>query len=289
MTASNSPSTKPWLCLNGFRTQLNPHAIMGILNLTPDSFSDGGKYPCVKSAVAAAEKMITEGADILDLGGESTRPGSDPVDVETELQRVIPVLEALPKNRVLLSVDSQKSEVQAAALAAGAHIINDVSGGSDTLFQMAAKYQAGLILMHTPAPPKNMQSHTHYPDVVETVAEFLATQVERAKTYPTPALWTDPGIGFGKTLEQNLSLMRHLERFRFPGCGILLGASRKTWIGNLTGAEVDNRLPGSLVALVAAILKGVEIIRVHDVAASVQARTVATALFRSPIAISGIE
>jgi dihydropteroate synthase len=289
MTASNSPSTEPDLCLNGFSTRLKPHAIMGILNLTPDSFSDGGKYPSVKSAVAAAEKMIAEGADMLDLGGESTRPGSDPVDVKTELQRVIPVLEALPKNKVLISVDSQKTEVQAAALAAGAHIINDISGGSDTLFRMASQYQAGLILMHTPAEPKIMQSHTHYPDVVETVAEFLATQVERAKAYPIPAIWTDPGIGFGKTLEQNLSLMCNLNRFRIAGCGILLGASRKTWIGHLTGAEVNNRLPGSLVALVAAILKGVEIIRVHDVAASVQARTVATALFGSPIGICGIE
>ncbi len=262
---------------------------MGILNLTPDSFSDGGKYPCIKSAVAAAQKMIADGADILDLGGESTRPGSDPVDVETELQRVIPVLEALPKNQVLLSVDSQKPEVQAAALATGAHIINDVSGGNDTLFKMAGEYQAGLILMHTPATPKYMQSHTDYPDVLEAVAEFLSTQIERAKAYPIPALWADPGIGFGKTLEQNLSLMRQLERFRFPDCGIILGASRKTWIGHLTGAEVDNRLAGSLVALVAAILQNVEIIRVHDVAASVQARAVTTALFRSPIAISGIE
>jgi dihydropteroate synthase len=282
MTASNSQSTDIPLCLNGFRTCLRPHAIMGILNLTPDSFSDGGQYPSVEKALAAAGQMIAEGADILDLGGESTRPGSDPVSVETELQRVMPVLEALPKDRVLISVDSCKPEVQAAALAAGAHIINDISGGSDTLFELAQTHQAGLILMHTPAPPKTMQAHTDYDDVLECVANYLSARIQRAKEFNIPALWSDPGIGFGKTLEQNLQLMRNLDRFRLQGCGVLLGASRKSWIGHLTGAQVDQRLPASLVALTAAVSQGVEIIRVHDVAASVQARKAAEALFRSP-------
>jgi dihydropteroate synthase len=282
MTVLNSPSTDQVLCLNGFNTQLRPYAIMGILNLTPDSFSDGGKYNSVQSAVTAAEKMIADGADILDLGGESTRPGSNPVDTETELERILPVLAALPKDRVLLSVDSQKPAVQAAALAAGAHIINDISGGNDALFKLAEKYQAGLILMHTPAPPKTMQSHTHYDDVVKSVADFLSRRIQQAQAYKIPALWADPGIGFGKTLQQNLQLMRHLEHFRFPGCGVLLGASRKSWIGHLTAADVSDRLPASLVALAAAVAQGVEIIRVHDVAASVQARATAAALFRSP-------
>lgn len=276
----HSDSNTGTLTLNGFSTRLRPAAIMGILNLTPDSFSDGGRYCSVNAAVDAAWEMIEAGADIIDLGGESTRPGSDPVDTKTELERVIPVLEALPKERVLLSVDSYKPAVQAAALKAGAHIINDITGGSNELYALAGKHQAGLILMHTPAPPKVMQDHTGYADVVAHVREFLEQKVHAAQSYKPGAIWTDPGIGFGKNLPQNLQLMRSLNAFRFEGCGVLLGASRKSWIGHLTGAAVEDRMAGSLVALAAAIQQNVSIIRVHDVAASVQARDVALALLK---------
>lgn len=278
MSTLSEPAATP-LQLNGFATTLRPAAIMGIINLTPDSFSDGGQFATVEAALEAAGRMIEAGADILDIGGESTRPGSEPVPETAEIDRIMPLLEALPKDRVLISVDSYKPAVQAAALRAGAHIINDITGGSEELFALAGQHQAGLVLMHAPAPPKVMQDHTGYPDLLTAVHSFLAERVRRAQEYRPGAIWADPGIGFGKTPAQNLQLMRSLQCFRFPGCGVLLGASRKSWIGHLTGAAVEERLPGSIVALVAAIQQGVSIVRVHDVAASVQARTVAGALF----------
>ena len=258
-------------------TWRNP-GVVGILNLTPDSFSDGGAYASVDAAVQRALAMIAEGATMIDLGGESTRPGSQPVSVETELDRLLPVLRALPKDQFPISVDSNKPEVQEVVLREGAHIINDIYGGSEELFVMAQKYHAGLILMHTPAPPDIMQSRTHYEDVVEDIHTWFAAKHRALHSYDLPAIWADPGIGFGKTLEQNLALLRNLQRFRFPGWGLLLGTSRKSWIEKLTGAPVEQRLGGSIASVVMAWQQGADLFRVHDVSETVQALQIAQAI-----------
>lgn len=270
----------PELTLNQHTFELRYPAVMGILNLTPDSFSDGGAYSSVDAAVAQAFRMMEQGAQLIDLGGESTRPGSAAVSVEEELSRVMPVLEALPKDRCVISVDSNKLAVQQAVLEAGAHVINDVLGGSDELFALAEKHQTGLVLMHTSARPEVMQQHTQYDDVVADVQAYLKARADMVSGYRVPALWLDPGIGFGKTLEQNLALMQDVDAFRVEGAGVLLGASRKSWLAKLCGAEVDARLGGSLAAALYGATKGVELLRVHDVLETVQALEVWASLTR---------
>lgn len=265
---------------NGQAFSLRYPAVMGILNVTPDSFSDGGLHLEVSQAVDRVGQMVEEGARFIDIGGESTRPGSASVSVEEEVHRVLPVVEALPKNEFVLSVDTNKPEVAQAVLEAGAHILNDVSGGSDpTLLDLAEHHQAGYVLMHAQGSPKTMQEAPSYVDVVAEVRTFFDERATAFATHNLPKVWMDPGIGFGKTLEHNLALMQNLSTFRDDRWGILLGASRKSWIDKLCEApEPHQRIGGSLAAALEASRQGAEIIRTHDVRETVQALEVAESL-----------
>lgn len=246
---------------------------MGILNLTPDSFSDGGKYNAKEAALARCKDLTSQGATILDIGAESTRPGAEQVSAAEELDRLLPVLRELPKDQFLISVDSCKLEVQAEAMIAGAHIINDIYGGSDELFSLAGKHQCGLVLMHTPGSPQEMQSMTDYggEDIVDVVAKYFETKHNALANSGIPRYWVDPGIGFGKTPQQSLRLMGHISRFCGSGHGVLVGASRKSWIGKSLGAPLEERLGASLAAALYAARHGADILRVHDVQETVQA------------------
>jgi dihydropteroate synthase len=236
--------------------------VMGILNVTPDSFSDGGKFLEVDQAVARARAMVQAGADIIDIGGESTRPGSQPVSVADELRRVLPVIKALPD--LVVAIDTTKDEVARQAVAAGAQIINDISA---SLFAAAGDTGAGLVLMHMQGTPATMQQSPRYADVVHEVREFLADRIALAEAHGVKKtqIAVDPGIGFGKTVEHNRQLLAQLEQFRELGCPILVGASRKSFLGG----QVHERLPGSLAAAAWAVAHGARIVRVHDVAETV--------------------
>jgi len=241
---------------------------MGVLNVTPDSFSDGGRWLDPDAAVAHGLALAAEGADVVDVGGESTRPGAAEVPLDEELRRVVPVISALA-GRVRVSVDTRKADVAEAALAAGATIVNDVSA---SLHEVAAAHGAGWVAMHMRGTPATMQQHVVYDDVVAEVREFLVQRAEKATAAGVGEVWIDPGLGFAKTAEQNLSLLRHLDELVATGIPVLVGASRKSFIGRLTGdAAVDDRLEGSLAAAVWAIDKGVAMVRVHDVRPTVQA------------------
>ena len=258
---------------NGKAFRLRYPAVMGILNVTPDSFSDGGLHLEVAKAVDRVRQMLEEGAQFIDIGGESTRPGSDPVSADEELRRILPVIEALPSDECVVSVDTTKPEVAQAALEAGAHVVNDVSGGTDpVLLDLAVRHEAGYVLMHAQGSPKTMQDAPAYDDVVSEVLAFFDEQAKRLAERNLPKVWMDPGIGFGKTLEHNLALMQNLSAFRDDRWGILLGASRKSWIDHLCGApSTEDRLGGSLTAAIEAVRQGAEIIRAHDVRETVQA------------------
>jgi dihydropteroate synthase len=258
--------------------------VMGVLNVTPDSFSDGGRYLDPDAAIAQAQRLIDKGADIIDVGGESTRPGADPVDVDEELRRVLPVIAALRGIGVPLSIDTRHAAVMRAALGRGAAIINDVSAltaDPDSL-AVAAASDAPVILMHARGDPRTMQESPVYEDVVAEVHAYLEQRIEACVGAGIDAarLIVDPGIGFGKTLEHNLTLLRNLHRFHDLGCPLLLGVSRKSFLGRLSGgAPAHGRLPGSLAAALAAIHQGVHILRVHDVAETRQALAVWQAIF----------
>ena len=255
--------------------------VIGVLNVTPDSFSDGGRYFDLKAASAGALVMVKEGADIIDVGGESSRPGSDPVDAAEELRRVLPVIETLSEQSdIPISIDTCKSEVADAALAAGAVIVNDVSGlqHDPEIAAVTARYNAGLILMHMRGTPTTMQQDTTYDDLIGEIAEFLATAVKQAEAASVnpELIMVDPGIGFGKSVEGNLELIKAVGYLKDEiGKPVLIGASRKSFISKLTGAELDERLPGSLAAASAAVINGAAAVRVHDVAATRQAVDVA--------------
>ncbi len=248
--------------------------VMGILNVTPDSFSDGGRFFETDEAVAKGRSMIAEGADVIDVGGESTRPGAAPVEVDEELRRVVPVIEALAGD-VRVSVDTTKEPVAEAAIAAGASLINDVSA---SLWPVAARRSVGWVAMHRQGTPATMQTDPRYDDVVAEVVDFLVELAGAAVDSGVPEVWVDPGIGFGKTLAHNLELLAALSSVTATGYPVLVGTSRKHFIGVLTSAgeepdPVEERLPGSLATATWAMQAGAGMVRVHDVAPTVQAAT----------------
>ena len=241
---------------------------MGVLNVTPDSFSDGGRWLDPDAAVAHGLALVAQGADIVDVGGESTRPGAEPVDEAEERRRVLPVIEALASH-VRVSVDTRKAGVAEAAIAAGASLVNDVSA---SLHEVAAAGGVGWVAMHLQGDPRTMQDSPHYDDVVTEVREFLVERAERAAAAGVGEIWVDPGIGFGKTVAHNLSLLRHLDALVATGLPVLVGTSRKGFLGTLAGgAPVDDRLEGSLATATWAMAAGAGMVRVHDVALTVQA------------------
>ena len=244
--------------------------VMGILNVTPDSFSDGGKFADVENSILHAETMISQGADIIDIGGESTRPGSEGVPLEEELRRVVPVTAELRKRypTVPLSIDTTKYEVAEKALELGVHFINDISGlrFEPRLANLCADFDASLIIMHSIGNPKTMQVQPTYHDVVEEVYEFLARQSECAQKKGVSKIIVDPGLGFGKTLEHNIELVRNLNRFSDLGFPILVGASRKSMIGQLLGGiPSEQRVTGTVAVHYECIIRGANVLRVHDV------------------------
>lgn len=248
---------------------LSKPVLMGILNVTPDSFSDGGRFFDRETAVRRLEGLANEGADIIDVGGESTRPGSLAVSEEEELSRVLPVIEAAAGLDVPISIDTTKSAVAEAALDAGAEIINDISGlrFDPQLACNAARSGAGLVLMHIRGQPRTMQDDIHYDDLVGEIAGELGESLERAlgAGCEPDRLVVDPGIGFGKTAEQNLVLINRLGRIADLGYPVLVGPSRKSFIGKMLGLDVSDRLEASVAACVVALLRGARIFRVHDV------------------------
>jgi len=264
--------------------------IMGIVNVTPDSFADGGRYGETHAAVAHALQLEAEGADLLDIGGESTRPGAEPVDVEEEWRRVGPVIEALrPRVQARLSIDTRNAEVMRRAARAGVHLINDVSALSHDPASLAVAAETGLpvVLMHSRGDPRTMQQKPVYADVVLDVCDALEARIEACEGagIPRSRLIVDPGIGFGKTLAHNMALIASLGLLHGLGCPILLGASRKSFIGRLTGVKVaGERVMGSVGAAVAAVAQGAQIIRVHDVKATREALTVWEAATRGAAA-----
>lgn len=253
-----------------------PTLVMGVVNVTPDSFSDGGRFLSPEAAIAHALELVRQGADILDIGGESTRPGAKPVSEAEELRRVIPVIEILAATvKIPLSVDTMKPAVAHAALRAGASIVNDVAANreDDTMWKIAAEFRAGYICLHAQGTPQTMQKNPVYADVVRDVGEFFRERLERLNACGVAAdqVVLDVGIGFGKTLEHNLQLLANLESFTTMARPLLTGVSRKSFIGKLLGADVNERLPASLACVSLAIAGGVQILRTHDVAATVQA------------------
>jgi dihydropteroate synthase len=260
--------------------------VMGIVNVTPDSFSDGGMFGDADAAVKHGLRLLEEGADVLDVGGESTRPGSDPVSEEEERERVVPVIEGLRREapEAVLSVDTRKGTVAEDALAAGADVVNDIGAGADPdMFGVVARRGAGMVLMHMQGDPKTMQVEPHYDDVVAEVRSFLADRIEAAAAagIARDRLCVDPGIGFGKDLGHNLTLLRAIESFRDLGVPVLVGASRKRFIGEVSGApDPADRVDGSLGAAAWCAANGVDVVRVHDVARTVRATRVVDAIAR---------
>jgi dihydropteroate synthase len=246
---------------------------MGVLNVTPDSFFDGGQWFDHEAAIAHGKRLIGEGADIVDIGGESTRPGATPVDEAEECRRIVPVIEALAP-RIRVSVDTRKASVAEAAVGAGATLINDVSA---SLWPIAAAGRVGWVAMHMRGEPRTMQDHVQYDQVVDEVRDYLVGRAEEARSAGIDEVWIDPGIGFGKGLRHNLELLKHLDELVGAGWPVVVGTSRKSFLGRLArpGAQepapVDERLEGSLASAVWAASQGVQMIRVHDVGATVQA------------------
>jgi dihydropteroate synthase len=238
---------------------------MGVLNVTPDSFSDGGRFASPSAALAHAKRMVADGADIVDVGGESSRPGADPVSEREELRRVLPIVRALAKRSIRVSVDTTKSAVADAACDAGAWMLNDITGS--TLVEVAARRRAGLILMHMRGTPATMQEAPRYRDVVREVIAFLRAAVRRALDagLRRDRIFADPGIGFGKTFDHNLEILRRLAEFRRLGVPLAVGTSRKAFIGHVLGRPVDDRLAGTMATVAAAVLRGAALVRVHDV------------------------
>jgi len=262
--------------------------IMGILNVTPDSFSDGGKYSTVKAAVTQAEKMLADGADIIDIGGESTRPGSEPVPASEQIRRVVPVIEAIKglSSHLLISIDTTLAEVAEAAIGAGADLINDVSGGTGDakMLTLAARLDVPIVLMHNQGTPKTMQDNPYYDDVVGEVVAVLRERVEAALAagIKKERIIIDPGIGFGKRRQDNIDLLAHLDAFAGLGFPVLLGTSRKRFMGSLCHVEEPAELvTATAVTTALGVMAGVKLFRVHDVKENRQAADVAWAIRQS--------
>jgi len=262
--------------------------IMGILNVTPDSFSDGGKYSTVDAAALQAEKMLADGADIIDIGGESTRPGSEPVPALEQIRRVVPVIEAIKglSSSLLVSIDTTLAEVAEAAIGAGADLINDVSGGTGDakMLTLAARLDAPIVLMHNQGTPKTMQDNPYYDDVVGEVVAVLRVRVEAALAagIKKERIIIDPGIGFGKRRQDNIDLLAHLDAFAGLGFPVLLGTSRKRFMGSLCHVEEPAELvTATAVTTALGVMAGVKLFRVHDVKENRQAADVAWAIRQS--------
>lgn len=257
-----------------FRFDPSRPLVMGIVNVTPDSFSDAGQHLQCAAAIAHAQRLIAEGADILDIGGESTRPGAQPVGVQEELDRVLPVIEGLRGAALPVSIDTCKPEVMRAAIAAGASMVNDINALQDAAAMNAvAASGAAVCLMHKQGTPQTMQTQPQYSDVVAEVGEFLRGRIAAAEAagIGRERIVIDPGFGFGKTLAHNLDLLRHLGNLREPGVPVLAGLSRKSMLGALTGQDVNHRVPASVAAALIAVQRGASIVRVHDVRETVDA------------------
>ena len=256
--------------------------VMGVINVTPDSFSDGGALLHPERATRHARRLIAVGADVVDIGGESTRPGADAVSADEEIGRVAPVLARIASDDVRVSIDTSKSAVAEAALDAGAEIVNDVTAlrADPALAALCAERDCGVVLMHMLGTPRTMQDDPSYDDVVDDVKAFFVDRIEFAvgAGISEERIWVDPGIGFGKTVEHNLELLRRLGEFRELGLPICIGSSRKSFIGTITGREVGERLGGTIASNVIALANGAEVFRVHDVRAVREALQVAAAI-----------
>jgi len=241
--------------------------IMGVLNVTPDSFSDGGLFTDVDTAVAHGKKMVSDGADLIDVGGESTRPGAVPLSEKEELARILPVItQLLEQVSIPISIDTYKPHVADACLKTGAHLINDITGMIHPEMRMiAAKHKAPIILMHMKGTPKTMQQNPTYQDLLREITAFFQEQTTKARKTGIQHIILDPGIGFGKTVEHNLQILKHLDVFKMFRCPICVGPSRKSFIGTITGLSAKERLEGTLAAMTIAIMNGANIVRVHDV------------------------
>ncbi len=260
--------------------------LMGILNVTPDSFSDGGLFFDQTDAVLHAFQMVKDGADIIDIGGESTRPGAESVPLEEETKRVVPVIQKLrQKTKIPLSIDTYKTNVASAALKAGANIVNDISGlrAEPGMADAIAEAGASVVIMHIKGTPKDMQINPSYDDLVGEVYDYLAGAVETARSKGIKQIMVDPGIGFGKTADHNLELINRLSEFRKIGVPILIGVSRKSFIGKILDTPVEARLEGTAAAITASILHGADIVRVHDVREMRRVAMVADAIRRQKV------
>lgn len=269
-----------FLHCGSFKLDMSRTLVMGIVNITPDSFYDGGHHSQRDAALVHAHQMIQEGADLLDIGGESTRPGALSISAQEELDRIMPVIEGLHGAPVPLSVDTYKTEVMRSALAAGASMINDINAlqQPDALAVVAAS-DAAVCLMHKQGPPQTMQQ-PHYQDVVAEVLQFLRSRILSAQKagIVRERIMVDPGFGFDKTLANNLALLRHLDEFSVLGVPLLAGISRKSMLGTITGQDVEHRVHASVAAALLAVMRGACMVRVHDVRATVDALKVLNAV-----------
>lgn len=263
----------------------NKTLVMGILNVTPDSFSDGNEYVDKDVAVGRAMEMVEDGADIIDIGGESSRPNAKSVSLDEELKRVIPVVEELSKRNIVVSVDTTKAEVARQAIEAGAEIINDISAMTvdEDMANVVSTSGVGVVLMHMRGTPQTMQSDTSYGDIVEEVSSYLEERLKFALSMgiERDKIALDPGIGFGKSVEGNLKLIKNLKEFSKLGCPVMLGASRKSFIGSVTDLDISERLNPSVASAVVGVLNGASIVRVHDVRESKEAVSIANAIKNS--------
>jgi dihydropteroate synthase len=277
------PPPKIWRHRTG-EIVLDRTQVMGVLNVTPDSFSDGGRYFAPDAATRRGFDLVEEGADLLDIGGESTRPGSDPVSADEEWRRIGAVIRSLAaKVQVPITVDTMKPDVAAKAMEAGASIVNDVSGLQDpAMVRLVARARAGVVAMHMLGNPKTMQDHPRYRDVVAEVRSFLGDRIRALESagVASEAIAVDPGVGFGKTLDHNLALLANLHELVALGHPVVVGVSRKSFIERLAGAGASDRLPGSLAAAALAVAKGAHVVRAHDVRATVEATRVADRILR---------